>query len=45
MITSKESTLDNHKWMNIQNVPLYIVVSSQHRLANHSALNLAAGEI
>ena len=41
MITSKESTLDNHKWLVIQKVPLYIVVSSQHHLANRSALSLA----
>ncbi|MEK8212445.1 LysR family transcriptional regulator [Paenibacillus sp. FSL L8-0463] len=41
MITSKESTLDNHKWVVMQNIPLFIVVSSQHHLANRPALSLA----
>ncbi|ASA20144.1 LysR family transcriptional regulator [Paenibacillus donghaensis] len=41
MITSKESTLANHKWMIIQKIPLYIVVSTQHDLANRPALSLA----
>ncbi|OMF23862.1 LysR family transcriptional regulator [Paenibacillus sp. FSL H8-0548] len=41
MITSRESTLDNHQWVIIQKVPLYIVVSSQHHYADCSALNLA----
>ncbi|MEK4365755.1 LysR family transcriptional regulator [Paenibacillus sp. FSL M8-0212] len=41
MITSRESTMDNHHWKTIQNVPLYIVVPSQHRYADCSALSLA----
>lgn len=41
MITSRESTLDNHHWKTVQNVPLYIVVSSQHRYADCNALSLA----
>lgn len=40
MITSRESTLDNHQWMTIRMVPLHIVVSSQHRFANSDALSL-----
>jgi DNA-binding transcriptional LysR family regulator len=41
MITSRESTLDNHQWRMLQKVPLYIVVPSQHHYANCSALSLA----
>ncbi|WP_379138609.1 LysR family transcriptional regulator [Paenibacillus sp. sgz500958] len=41
IITSKESVLDNHQWETIQEVPLYIVVSAQHKFANCSALSLA----
>jgi DNA-binding transcriptional LysR family regulator len=41
IITSKESVLDNHQWVPIQKVPLYIVVSAQHKFANCPALSLA----
>lgn len=40
MITSRESSLNNHHWKTIKNVPLYIVVPSQHRYADCSALSL-----
>ncbi len=41
MITSKESILDNHQWIMIQKVPLYIVIPSQHRYAGCSTLSLS----
>ncbi|MEK3916451.1 LysR family transcriptional regulator [Paenibacillus sp. FSL H7-0331] len=41
MITSKESIIDNHQWIVIHTMPLYIVVSSRHRFAGDSALSLA----
>jgi DNA-binding transcriptional LysR family regulator len=40
MITSRESTLGDHPWRTIRKVPLFIVVSSRHRLADRSALSL-----
>ncbi|MDF2962295.1 MAG: transcriptional regulator, LysR family [Paenibacillus sp.] len=40
MITSRESTMENHKWLVIRTMPLYIVVSTHHRLAKRSSLSL-----
>ncbi|MCZ8510863.1 LysR family transcriptional regulator [Paenibacillus filicis] len=40
LITSKESTLDNHEWIVIRKLPLFIVVSSQHHFASRSSLSL-----
>lgn len=39
-ITSKESVIDHHEWIAIRKTPLYIVVSSQHRLAKRATLSL-----
>jgi DNA-binding transcriptional LysR family regulator len=41
MITSRESVMDNHQWVVIRKMPLYIVVPSQHPFADRSALSLA----
>ncbi|MDK8192219.1 LysR family transcriptional regulator [Paenibacillus sp. UMB7766-LJ446] len=40
LITSKESTLDNHEWIAIRKLPLFIVVPAKHHLANRSSLSL-----
>ncbi|MDQ0493215.1 MULTISPECIES: LysR family transcriptional regulator [Paenibacillus] len=40
MITSRESTVDDHEWIVIRKTPLYIVVSDQHPFANRSSLSL-----
>ncbi|OBZ12162.1 LysR family transcriptional regulator [Bacillus sp. FJAT-26390] len=40
MITSRESIMDNHKWLVIQTMPLYIVVSASHHLAERASLSL-----
>lgn len=40
MITSRESFMDLHEWIVIHTLPLYIVVSAQHRLAQHPSLSL-----
>jgi DNA-binding transcriptional LysR family regulator len=40
VITSRESIMDNHKWLVIQTMPLYIVVSADHRFAERSSLSL-----
>ncbi|MEK8127577.1 LysR family transcriptional regulator [Paenibacillus filicis] len=40
LITSKETTTDHHEWLVIEQIPLYIVVSSRHRLADRPSLKL-----
>jgi DNA-binding transcriptional LysR family regulator len=40
MITSRESFMELHEWIVIQMLPLYIVVSAQHRFANRLSLSL-----
>ncbi|EGG38149.1 LysR family transcriptional regulator [Paenibacillus sp. HGF5] len=40
MITSRESTMDQHNWLVMRTMPLYIVVSSRHRLAKRPSLSL-----
>lgn len=40
MITSRESIMDNHRWLVIRTMPLYIVVPAQHQLAERSSLSL-----
>ncbi|MGZ7444175.1 LysR family transcriptional regulator [Paenibacillus sp. TH7-28] len=40
MITSKESLLELHEWIVIRTLPLYIVVSAQHRFADRRTLSL-----
>jgi DNA-binding transcriptional LysR family regulator len=40
MITSRETTMDSHEWIVIDQTPLYIVVSAQHYFANRSSVSL-----
>ncbi|WP_433620336.1 LysR family transcriptional regulator [Paenibacillus cellulositrophicus] len=40
MITSRETTLDNHEWIVIRKLPLFIVVSADHPFASRSNLSL-----
>ncbi|MGG6311665.1 LysR family transcriptional regulator [Paenibacillus macerans] len=40
MITSRESFMELHEWVVIQTMPLYIVVSAQHRFADRASLSL-----
>lgn len=40
MITSRESFMELHEWIVILTLPLYIVVSAQHRLAQRPSLSL-----
>ncbi|CAM4510465.1 DNA-binding transcriptional LysR family regulator [Paenibacillus endophyticus] len=43
MITSEKPVNDTYEWVPILSLPLYLVVSSEHRLANKSSISL--GEI
>lgn len=40
MITSRESTMDHHNWLVMKSMPLYIVVSNHHHLAQTPSLSL-----
>jgi DNA-binding transcriptional LysR family regulator len=40
MITSRETTMDNHEWIVIRKLPLFIVVSADHPSASRSSLSL-----
>ncbi|MEK3685243.1 LysR family transcriptional regulator [Paenibacillus sp. FSL R10-2736] len=40
LITSRETTMNDDEWMIIRRMPIFIVVSTQHRFASRSSLSL-----
>jgi DNA-binding transcriptional LysR family regulator len=41
MITSRETAMEEHEWLVIRRMPLYIAVSAEHRFATRSSLSVA----